>query len=148
LGAATYWDYFDLLAFSFPFGWIFGRAGCAIAHDHPGIRAYNWLSVNFPGGPRYDLGLLEFLLTLAAIPLFLWLDRQPRPAGFYLGLGLLITGPFRFFLDSLHEPGVPRFILTPDQAWGLLATVAGVLILAKALQRERNITGSPISANR
>src|ERR1019366_3998006 len=53
LRAATAWDYFDLLAFSFPFGWIFGRAGCAIAHDHPGVRAYNWLSVNFPSAPRY-----------------------------------------------------------------------------------------------
>jgi phosphatidylglycerol:prolipoprotein diacylglycerol transferase len=136
LGAATPWDYFDLLAFSFPFGWIFGRAGCAIAHDHPGVRAYNWLSVNFPGGPRYDLGLLEFLFTLPSIGLFLWLDRRARPSGFYLGLGLIIAGTFRFGLDGLHEPGVPRFILTPDQAWGLLATVAGVLILAKAYRRQ------------
>ena len=137
LGAATSWDYFDLLAFSFPFGWIFGRAGCAIAHDHPGIRAYNWLSVDFPGGPRYDLGLLEFLFILPVMALFLWLDRRPRPAGFYLGLGLIIAGPFRFWLDSLHEPGVPRFILTPDQAWGLLATVAGTLILTKVYGRWR-----------
>jgi phosphatidylglycerol:prolipoprotein diacylglycerol transferase len=135
LGAATSWDYFDLLAFSFPFGWIFGRAGCALAHDHPGMRAHNWLSVNFPGGSRYDLGLLEFLFTFVAIGLFLWLDRRPRPAGFYLGLYLLIYGPFRFVLDGLHEPGVPRFVLTPDQAWGLLATVTGVLILARALRR-------------
>ena len=148
LAAATYWRYFDLLAFSFPFGWIFGRAGCALAHDHPGIRAANWLSVNFPGGARYDLGLLEFLFTLPVIGLFLWLDRQARPAGFYLGLYLLITGPFRFCLDSLHEPGVPRFILTPDQAWGLLATGAGVLILAKSLRRGGNTTGRTISANR
>jgi phosphatidylglycerol:prolipoprotein diacylglycerol transferase len=130
LGAASSWDYFDLLAFSFPFGWIFGRAGCAVAHDHPGIRAYNWLSVNFPGGSRYDLGLLEFLFTIPAIALFLWLDRRPRPAGFYLGLGLIIAGTFRFFLDRLHEPGAPRFLLTPDQAWGLLAAIAGVVILA------------------
>jgi phosphatidylglycerol:prolipoprotein diacylglycerol transferase len=134
LGAATCWDYFDLLAFSFPFGWIFGRAGCAVAHDHPGIRAYNWLSVNFPGGSRYDLGLLEFLFTIPAIALFLWLDRRPRPAGFYLGLWLIIYGTFRVCLDRLHEPGAPRFLLTPDQAWGLLATVAGVFILVKVFR--------------
>jgi phosphatidylglycerol:prolipoprotein diacylglycerol transferase len=139
LGAAQTWEYFDLLAFVFPFGWIFGRAGCAVAHDHPGIRAYNWLSVNFPGGPRYDLGLLEFLFILPVIALFLWLDRRRRPAGFYLGVGLIIAGPFRFWLDSLHEPGVPRFILTPDQAWGLLATVAGVLVLAKVLRRPARV---------
>ena len=136
LGAATSWDYLDLLAFAFPFGWIFGRAGCAIAHDHLGIRAYNWLSVNFPNGPRYDLGLLEFLFTLLVIAWFLWLDRRPRPAGFYLGVGLLIAGVFRICLDSLHEPGVPRFILTPDQAWGLVSALAGALILAKAYSRQ------------
>jgi phosphatidylglycerol:prolipoprotein diacylglycerol transferase len=139
LGAATSWDYFDLLAFSFPFGWIFGRAGCAVAHDHPGIRAYNWLSVNFPGGSRYDLGLLEFFFTIPAIVLFLWLDRRRRPAGFYLGLGLIIAGTFRIFLDGLHEPGAPRFLLTPDQAWGLLATVAGVVILAKVFRRPKSM---------
>jgi phosphatidylglycerol:prolipoprotein diacylglycerol transferase len=136
LGEATGWDYLDLLAFSFPFGWIFGRAGCAVAHDHLGIRAHNWLSVDFPGGPRYDLGLLEFLFTLLAIAWFLWLDRRPRPAGFYLGVGLLVAGPFRIGLDRLHEPGVPRFILTPDQVWGLVSTVAGVLILAKVCHRQ------------
>jgi phosphatidylglycerol---prolipoprotein diacylglyceryl transferase len=133
--AAKTWEYFDLLAFVFPFGWLFGRAGCAIAHDHPGIRADNWLSVAYPGGPRYDLGLLECLFTLLMIPVFLWLDRRPRPRGFYLGLGLLIAGPFRFLLDSLHEPGAPRIILTPDQAWGLLATLAGIIVLTKALRR-------------
>jgi len=135
LGAAKIWAYFDLLAFVFPFGWLFGRAGCAIAHDHPGIRAYNWLSVNFPGGPRYDLGLLEFLFMLPVIAVFLWLDRRQRPAGFYLGLFLAIYGPFRFWLDGLHEAVMPRFILTVDQASGLLAALTGMLILATVLHR-------------
>jgi prolipoprotein diacylglyceryltransferase len=66
--------------------------------------------------------------------LFLWLDRRPRPAGFYLGLWLIIYGTFRVCLDRLHEPGAPRFLLTPDQAWGLLATVAGVFILVKVFR--------------
>ena len=29
----------DLVLSVFPVAWIFGRAGCAVAHDHPGIRA-------------------------------------------------------------------------------------------------------------
>jgi phosphatidylglycerol:prolipoprotein diacylglycerol transferase len=135
LDAARTWQYFDLLAFVFPFGWVFGRAGCSLAHDHPGIRAYNWLSVDFPEGPRYDLGLLEFLFILPVLALFLWLDRRPRAGGFYLGWGLMIAGAFRFALDRLHEPGVPRFLLAPDQWWGTLAMAAGALVLAAMFRR-------------
>src|ERR1035441_2548812 len=54
-GAAAL-DYIDVLAFAFPFAWAFGRAGCSVAHDHPGVRTSSWLAVRFPDGPRYDLG--------------------------------------------------------------------------------------------
>jgi len=60
---AKIWAYFDLLAFVFPFGWLFGRAGCAIAHESPGIRAYNGCRSISPAALRYDLGLLEFLFS-------------------------------------------------------------------------------------
>jgi phosphatidylglycerol:prolipoprotein diacylglycerol transferase len=123
--------YFDAMAFVFPFAWMFGRAGCAIAHDHPGIRSSHWLAVAFAGGGRFDLGLLELLFLLPLAALFLWLDRRPRPAGFFLGTFLAIYGAFRFCLDGLHEPGAPRFLLTPDQAMGLLAAAGGTLLLLR-----------------
>ncbi|MCL1925934.1 MAG: prolipoprotein diacylglyceryl transferase, partial [Syntrophorhabdaceae bacterium] len=28
--------YLDVAAYAFPFGWLFGRLGCTLAHDHPG----------------------------------------------------------------------------------------------------------------
>ena len=127
-GAAAL-DYIDVLAFAFPFAWAFGRAGCSVAHDHPGVRTSSWLAVRFPDGPRYDLGLLELMFTLVLIALFLWLDRRPRPVGLYCGLFFALYGPFRFLLDGLHEPGVPRLLLTPDQWFGLLSTIAGVGVL-------------------
>ena len=139
LKAARMWEYVDVLAFVFPFAWAFGRAGCAIAHDHPGMASNSWLAVNFPGGPRYDLGLLEFLLMLPLMALFLALDRRPRASGFYLGLFLAIYGAFRIWLDTLHDAGVPRLLLTPDRWWGLVAAVAGSLALAKALRHPPSV---------
>ncbi len=135
LGGASSWDYIDLIAFAFPFAWAFGRAACSVSHDHPGVHSSNWLAVQFPGGPRYDLGLLEFFFTLLLIALFLWLDRRPRPGGYYCGLFLVLYGPFRFLLDGLHEPGVPHLLLTPDRWFGLLSTVAGFAILWMARRR-------------
>ena len=37
-----------------------GRFGCALQHDHLGIPSTYFLAVRFPGGPRFDLGLLRY----------------------------------------------------------------------------------------
>src|SRR6185312_8725690 len=88
-------DFFEIVAFAFPFAWIFGRLGCTLAHDHIGIETQSFLAVRFPDGPRYDLGLLEFLWTLVIAGAFLLLDRKPRARGFFVGLFFLLYGPIR-----------------------------------------------------
>lgn len=123
--------YLDALAAVFPSGWIVGRMGCALAHDHPGLRTTSWLGVHYPDGVRFDLGLLEvFFLGLAVIPIFAALDRKPRTPGFWLGLFLTIYGVFRLFLDQLHvDP--PRYgLFTVDQwAYGAAAILGAVILL-------------------
>jgi phosphatidylglycerol:prolipoprotein diacylglycerol transferase len=57
--------YLDVLALAFPFTYALVRAGCFLAHDHVGARTSHWLAVQFPGGSRFDLGLLECLAALA-----------------------------------------------------------------------------------
>ena len=131
--------YFDAATFVFPFAWVFVRAGCALAHDHPGIRSNHWLAVAFPGGGRFDLGLLEFLFLIPLAGLFLWLDRRPWPPGFFLGCFLAIYGVFRFCLDNLREPAGPRFLLTPDQAMGLLAATAAAIVLLRVWRGRASI---------
>ena len=37
----------DTMASAFPVGWVFGRAGCAVVHDHVGIRSDLWFAVAF-----------------------------------------------------------------------------------------------------
>ena len=52
------WEHLDVMAYVFPLALGLGRAGCALAHDHPGVPTSSWLAVQYPGGARYDLGLL------------------------------------------------------------------------------------------
>src|SRR5690349_79649 len=89
----------DPIAFSFPFGWLFGRIGCFVTHDHPGRVTQFFLGVEDyrvgwpPYQVRHDLGFYEVLWCLVMIPLFLVLARKQRPRGFYLGLLPMLYAP-------------------------------------------------------
>ncbi len=119
--------YSDAGAFAVPFSWWIGRLGCYLVHDHPGIRTSTWLGVKYPGGTRYDLGLLEVLFLLALAVVFLLLDRTKRRDGFFTAIFLLAYGSFRIVLDGLHvDP--PRYGgFTVDQYAGALMVFFGLL---------------------
>lgn len=138
--------YADNVMAMLPVGWVFGRAGCATAHDHPGLLSDSWLAVQYPGGARFDLGLLEMLLTVPLAIAFLWLAEKPRPWGFFSAIACISYAPLRFALDFLRErdavPGdihgaidVRYFYLTPAQweCFGLLAL--GVVLLRMVLRK-------------
>lgn len=121
-------DFLDLVAWAFPFAWLFGRLGCFLVHDHIGVPSTHWLAVDFPDGPRWDLGLLELLATVPIALLFLVLARRPRPRGTYLGLFFVAYCPVRFALDSLRVADLRHGGLTPAQ-WVCAAGLAGGVVL-------------------
>lgn len=129
LPAAQMFAFIDLVAFSFAFAWIFGRLGCALAHDHIGVETGSVLAVRFPSGPRYDLGLLEFLYTLFIAALFLWLDRKPRPTGFFVAVFFALYGPVRFALDALRVGDTRYLGWTPGQYVSVAAAAFGLALL-------------------
>lgn len=136
---AAMWAYLDIIAWAFPRAFVFGRLGCSIAHDHPGIRTASWVGVQYPGGARYDLGLIEVVFLLALVAALAVLDRRRRPVGFFLGSFLTAYGIFRIALDRLHEDP-PRFYgVTLDQWFAGTAILAGAIVLAAAWRRK----GSP-----
>ena len=119
--------YADIVASSFPLGWVFGRMGCSVAHDHPGRLSDAWFAVQYPGGGRFDLGLYEMLLTIPLAIAFWILAKNPRKPGFYIGVMCTAYAPVRFLLDFMRvQPGdvLPadaRYAaLTPAQ-WGSMA---------------------------
>jgi phosphatidylglycerol---prolipoprotein diacylglyceryl transferase len=136
--AAPILPYADITASCFPLGWAFGRAGCSLAHDHPGVFSDAWFAVQYPGGARLDLGLIEFVLTLPLAFAFLWLGRRARPWGFFLGSMCIAYAPVRFALDFLRvrdgDKADARYLaLTPAQ-WlsvGLFAAGLGVWLYMK-----------------
>ncbi len=97
-------QYFDIAAFVFPTGWLIARVGCALAHDHVGRASNSWMAVQFPEGPRLDLGLIEAIYTAAIVAIFYLLDRRRWPPPFYFGLFFLLYGPFRLWLDTMRQP--------------------------------------------
>ena len=118
--------YLDAVACVFPAALFFGRVGCYLAHDHPGIRTTSWLAVQYPGGPRYDLGLLEALYMIPLAALMWWLSRKPKPAGLFCGVFFVLYGIFRFAIDQLHV-SPPRYAgFTVDQIFSVLAIVLGL----------------------
>jgi phosphatidylglycerol:prolipoprotein diacylglycerol transferase len=129
MGRAHTMPFLDLLAFAAPFGWAFGRLGCALAHDHVGVASDHWLAVAFPDRGRFDLGALELALLVATACLFSWLARTPRPTGTFLGLFFAIYGPARFLLDGLRVGEIRYLGWTPGQYASLAATLLGVTLL-------------------
>ncbi len=146
--------YGDVVGSAFPAAWVFGRSGCSVAHDHPGMASNAWFAVQYPGGGRFDLGLYEMLLTIPLAVAFLYLRRRPRPWGFYLGAMAIAYAPVRFALDFLRVDhpiaetnGLtaavdPRYAgLTPAQwaCFGLMG--AGLYLFVRALRMAGTAAG-------
>lgn len=133
--------YADTVASAFPVGWVLGRSGCTLAHDHPGLMSDAWFAVRYPEGGRFDLGMYEMLLTIPLALAFLHLRKKPRPWGFYLAVMSIAYAPSRFALDFLRiregATADARYLaLTPAQwaCFGLLAF--GVALLWRTLDKQ------------
>lgn len=132
------WAWADLCTYAFPFGWLFGRAGCAIAHDHKGRLTDSLFAVRFPEGPRFDLGLIELALTPLVVAAVVITSRKTRRPGMISAVYAITYPLIRFPLDFLraHDLGPdsdPRYAgLTPAQ-WLCLGSLAlGVWMLLRA----------------
>ncbi len=109
----------DASAYAFPFGWVLARAGCAFVHDHPGRLSTSWLAVRYPGGARFDLGLLEWAATPVLIAIVVVATRRGARPGVVTGALALAYGMLRFGLDFLRAEDFGRM---PDPRWhGLTA---------------------------
>jgi phosphatidylglycerol---prolipoprotein diacylglyceryl transferase len=139
---APFLPYADALALGLAPGWVFGRAGCSIAHDHIGRLTHFFLAVRYPAdhvpsGTRHNLGFYEFLYAILITALLYWIARKPRPAGMLVGVMAVLYAPVRFFLDFLRATDIDHadaryFGLTPGQYLAVVTLIVGVLVIQRA----------------
>lgn len=151
----------EVIVSTWPIAFAFGRLGCTLVHDHPGITVpqgtlASIFAVAWPRGPedgidhafgplhvvtggsdaRFDLGLVEtFVLTAIALGFAATWRRRVRP-GTYTIVGTLTYGPIRFALDFLRLPdgphGEPRLAgLTFAQYFSLAIIALGITLLVR-----------------
>lgn len=149
----------DVLMVGLTLGWAIGRIGCFVVHDHIGRpvdtaapwvqQAIGWLAVEFPAGKpgggqggavRFDLGLMDSLVTWIIFFTLATIARSPRRPGLLMGLGPILYGSVRFFLDFLRNEDLSnadvRYAgLTPAQYGCLVIIGLGVFTISRGRHR-------------
>ncbi|HEY1908305.1 MAG TPA: prolipoprotein diacylglyceryl transferase family protein [Myxococcaceae bacterium] len=131
------YPYWDALALGTAPGWTVARMGCAVVHDHPGIRSNAWFAVAWPDGPRLDMGLIDCVLLLVISAVLYLLARKPRGQGALMGVLAVTYSVPRFFLDFFRATDLSfvdgRILgLTPAQWITPLLAALGVYLLVNA----------------
>ncbi|MBI4698214.1 MAG: prolipoprotein diacylglyceryl transferase [Nitrospirae bacterium] len=125
--------YSDALVMGLAAGWFFGRMGCSITHDHPGLPSDFFLAVQYPDMPRHDLGLYEWLFTIFLL-IFLFSIRAWRlPPGSLTGILCVLYAPVRFMLDFLRVGDRLYLGFTPGQYFSVLFFGIGLWLLTKSV---------------
>jgi phosphatidylglycerol:prolipoprotein diacylglycerol transferase len=135
-------------------GWLFGRLGCALAHDHLGVKTDSPLGVNVPPMRygfehvnhvirAYDLGLFEFVLWIPLLLMVVLLERRKnRRPGMILGTLAVAYSIPRFLFEFLRlDRSDPRHGGLTFAQWASIAAFAiGLQLLfgkVKAVKESR-----------
>ncbi|MBU1244680.1 prolipoprotein diacylglyceryl transferase [Myxococcota bacterium] len=149
----------DVLLWGGVHAWIFGRLGCSVAHDHPGLFTDSWFSVRWPiNHPdqvlnvhglagRYDLGLFEFLYTFIMLGILYFTHRRWRwKPGFTTAIVFVSYAPVRFYMDFLRAVDRRYLYLTPAQYGSLAMFSAGLFLLWRYRRSEATTDSSSDAA--
>lgn len=119
------YEVLDYFAIGTLVGWIIGRIGCFMIHDHMGKPCDCFLAIQTPDGPRLEMALLEILCLLPLAIVFYLLYRRKMPQGFFLALLGIYYGVVRFVLDFFRATDIfgadaRYFSLTPAQYFSII----------------------------
>lgn len=125
----------DLILSVFPVAWIFGRSGCSVVHDHPGMMATPGtlvalaceipcrrpervetllktangnLELMWGHAAQFDLGILEMMFTVILAGLLALTWGKKLTTGSYVAATSLAYAPVRFAMDYLRVANVDQ----------------------------------------
>jgi phosphatidylglycerol---prolipoprotein diacylglyceryl transferase len=143
----------DVLVQGIVIGWVFGRLGCTLAHDHQGRRTDFFLAFDYPGGARHNLGFYELAYTLLVlVPAILLVHGRFRsPSGAHATVVALLYAPLRFGLDFLrstdqHDSDLRYYGLTFAQYCCLALFAFGVVTAPRTLRGLRAARAAAVRA--
>ncbi|TAK05558.1 prolipoprotein diacylglyceryl transferase [Patescibacteria group bacterium] len=142
----------DATLAALPLGWFIGRIGCFLIHDHPGTLTNSPFGVQFPGGARFDLGMIDGVIGLLVFAVAFPLHRAigKKFPGVTTAVAVQLYAVLRFMADFLRATDLPNsdpriYGFTPAQyASGLLFLVGDYLIVRAVFARKKRLaTGGP-----
>ena len=136
--------YADLYSFSALFGWIVGRIGCLMIHDHLGVLTDSFIAIQTPYGARLEMTVLEILLLIPLAIFFYYFKNKNNSPGFFTFILFLYYSVLRFVLDFFRFTDLPgadaRYLgLTPAQYFGIISSVIVLAIWMKTRKKHGRI---------
>jgi phosphatidylglycerol:prolipoprotein diacylglycerol transferase len=122
-------EYIDCFVIALVRAWVPARLGCALVHDHLGEFSNNFFAVNFPGGSRYDMGIIELLFLLCFVALSKFIKVKQWKTGFATAFITVSYGFFRLFADALRTEDADYFGLRSGQWAGMFTIIIGIIVL-------------------
>lgn len=132
----------DLFGFAALFGWIVGRFGCVMIHDHMGRPCDCFLAIDSPDGPRLEMAILEIIGLLPLAIVFFVARKKKKPDGWFISILFIYYGILRFILDFFRATDIPmadaRYLgLTPAQYFAILLVGMGGWLFFKMKREEK-----------
>ncbi|EKD67833.1 MAG: prolipoprotein diacylglyceryl transferase [uncultured bacterium] len=128
--------YGNIIAYSALFGWMVGRIGCLMIHDHLGKESECFLAFDSPQGKRLDMALLE-IIGLLPLAIAFFVLKKKKKEDMFAPLLFVYYGLLRFILDfwraeASFATGDVRYLgLTPAQYFAMVLVVFGVFLYTK-----------------